>query len=405
MTSGVRFWPPSGTLTAELRWVLERAFGNEQQFTGLTATPKSAITTARALGLLPRIFSRVEPKRLERELSDSHAVAILQYRTATAGALALERAVAGIDDAAAVLEADHALIKGSALIRSKVVPLARRGACDVDVLVEATRAEDFHRTLQRRGFVPRNALDSLYHLPGLSDGAGGIIEIHRSIPDLNIPRPSTDVTFSVLQRESLLKPAPGLSKHAHVPVRDLMVAHAIAHGIVHHGFLPLTYPLMKMMADLIDLGVSADTRIESRIVEWLDPAISEAELAAIVAATRALVDCQFESIWHGDEPSSRLLRHCVLGSIDRRYARGLWPHYYVYARRAQLRALGSRRFAEQIWHRIRDRTEAVLRLGWREYQRQYGVEARGHDFAEFRWSSLPAAGQTLWRAVRGRLLG
>ncbi len=394
----MRFWPPDAPTSPEWRWVLLRAFADGSVRGTPLSKASDAVAAARRLGQFSRILARTAQEELKRDLGEHYANATAQHRIALARALALERTIAAVDAAAVALKAPYVLIKGAALAQSRITPFTHREAGDVDVLIEPNRAAEFQQALVVRGFREKGALRPMYHLPVLVDDSGGVIEVHTGISNLGR---RFELHMSDLVAKGMLETAKGLSAYAHVPFREFLLAHSISHGIAHHGFLPLTYPLVKMLADVIDIGVEKLGSSSGTIAEWLKPVVSDGELDAVRTVAVHLTDGTFEAIWNGQAPASRLLRHCVLGSLDERYARGLWLHHVAYTRSYQLRALGPQQFVQQVWSRLSRFTFTRIRLGEREYRKQYGIEARGHDLAAFRWSSLPATLEVLQRTVLG----
>jgi hypothetical protein len=52
--------------------------------------------------------------------------------------------------------------------------------------------------------------------------------------------------------------AEGLREGLRLPARDLVIAHLLVHGLHQHLLAPESYPQMRMVADLVDLGFSRE---------------------------------------------------------------------------------------------------------------------------------------------------
>jgi hypothetical protein len=124
--------------------------------------------------------------------------------------------------------------------------------------------------------------------------------------------------FDSLESAGLLEQAPGWPASVRWPKPALLLAHAAVHGVAQHGFAPRSYPLTRMFADLVDLGLDARDDGDARL---LASAVSAGEWLELRRACQGLV---------AGRTSGPLVAHAVFGALDEAYAASL-----------RLRALGS----------------------------------------------------------------
>jgi hypothetical protein len=330
-----RFRPPELDATPELAWLLVRAFGRRDGCLPGAVDGAVAVTLARALDLAPRIAGRTDRATLEVELGIEAARTLLAI-----GAVAQLSAEALVDLAREVVDvARHAsvglvFLKGMALqLMGRVRPGAR-WACDVDVLVPSARIDELAAALAGRGYQELTAPESEHQWAPLRRASGETVELHRFLPGVRLAGERGFATVEGLRREGLLIPLPDLGETTAAPCQTVLAAHALAHGIAQHGFAPASYPMSRMIADLLDLGwgESACDDIRASVLSMIAPDVAEEEVSAVWDLCAALR--------RGDTPPSpiprdaptpwRLLAHVVAGALDARYRDGL-----------KLRALGS----------------------------------------------------------------
>ncbi len=105
------------------------------------------------------------------------------------------------------------------------------------------------------------------------------------------------------------------------------MAHALAHGIAHHGRKPQEYPLFRMVADLIDLGFATEEgkAVQEQITPWLEGEVSPNEMQAVrnLCSGLSVGDEELYAQASRTEPEVLLLRHLVAGATDQKYAASL----------------------------------------------------------------------------------
>jgi hypothetical protein len=137
------------------------------------------------------------------------------------------------------------------------------------------------------------------------------------------PDAGGSATVAALARAGLLEPAPGLPGCS-VPARPVQMAHTLVHGIGQHGFWPASYSLLRMLADLIDLGFhgEADAPLAERAVRLVARDVAPEEAEAVRGLCQALA--LGEEIEEVSAPgSAALLRHILAGRLDAGYAAAL----------------------------------------------------------------------------------
>ena len=113
------------------------------------------------------------------------------------------------------------------------------------------------------------------------------------------------------------------------PCRSLLIANAIVHGIAQHGLAPHSYPLLRMVSDLIDLGAAtAPMGDESMSLIATDVSPEEANAALAPAGRLAAGDAALFNP-AASSPETLLLQHVVGAVVDKRYAQSLKLAYLM----------------------------------------------------------------------------
>ncbi len=252
----LRFRPPEIEATPELRWVLARAFGPaDLAFTGDLDGP-GAFALADRLDLAPRIGARIAQATLALEVG---AAAVDFRRAALAVAVQNILRIEAVQVVAALAAREgtsFALLKGLALESLRApLPGARRTG-DLDLLVPERHARPLVRRLVANGWRACGYRDHEHHLDPLVHPDLGTIELHLKLVGVRPAGGTRSFTFDSLDGAGLLHPAPAMPENVRVPSRAVLVAHLLVHGLVQHGLAPASYPLLRLPADLLDLGAS-----------------------------------------------------------------------------------------------------------------------------------------------------
>ena len=321
----IRFRPPRVEVPPEVRWMLLRAFGPAgADFPGVI-DPAAALAVSRRFEVAARIAARTGRASLSAELGAEGAGAFLREQAAAAALglrfLALAGEVAALADPLglpviflkfAALEACHLTLPGA------------RGACDLDLLVPEPGAEALQNALKDRGWRPSGMPASEHQLPPIEHPDGGIVELHRRILGVR-PGGRRSATADSLARRDLLVPLANLPGRCAAPVREVLAAHALAHGVGQHGWWPASYSPLKMIGDLIDTGFAADHDLAARAVALVTRDVSAAEAGALRALCADLVagsDPLGPGMDHGSG-AALFLRHILAGRTDSEYAAAL----------------------------------------------------------------------------------
>jgi len=329
----IRFRPPRVVAPPAVRWMLQRAFGPLDAPFLEPLDPEAALAAARRFETSARLAARQGARRLAAELGP--AATALQRDRAAATALGLRlSAVAGeVATAAAPLGIPLVFLKFAALTATGVSAPGARAACDVDVLVPAAAAPELQRALLARGWRPSGMPEGEHQLPALVHARGGVVEVHRLLLGVRLAGGGS-ATAGELARRGLLEPLPELPGDCAVPSREVQAAHTLVHGLGQHGWWPGSYPLLRMVADLIDLGIgmggiggiggkgraalaAAAAALVARDVTAGEAAAAAALCAALAAGDDLLAD-------PGDPRGEAvLLRHILAGRLDPDYAAAL----------------------------------------------------------------------------------
>ncbi len=320
----MRFSPPSLSPSPELRWVVASAFSRRADLSwpsGLDAG--RTLELAKKLDLAARIGGRLCQQggtRDERENGFREA-----YRATAALAFRLVGLAAGVVRIATERGIPVALLKFHALHAAGYTPMGFRRAGDADLLVPDQRCFELRDALLERGYSPSGLPDQEHHMAPLYHPRGGTVELHRLVLGVRPEPGQPSLGFDGLARAGLLLPARLLGSPCFVPRRDVLIAHAVVHGLAQHGFTPGSYAPMRLVADLVDLLDQRDDGIDTAR-RFVGDALPEAELdAAVTLAARLARGESLESlIDDASEPAAgRLLWHLVAGTLDVEYARSL----------------------------------------------------------------------------------
>lgn len=316
----LRFRPPPLVVAPELRWVLLRAFGPPASPAPAGIAAASCYPLAAAFDVAPRIAQRVGRAALAAELGEAAAARFHHDRqAAAANALRLGELVEAAAAAAAELALPVVFLKFAALQLAGFVAPGSRWASDVDLLVPAARARELFLALLDAGFHAASSPEHEHQLPALLHPVAGVVEIHRSVPGLRLAAGTPSATAdALLAAERLVVPCPELPGRCARPATSLLAAHALVHGLVQHGHHPAAYPLLRTVADLVDLGLAGP---EGEALAGAAGRLVAAELsAAEVEAARGLA----VALAAGDLPAAGggawlLLAHVAAGCLDPDY--------------------------------------------------------------------------------------
>ncbi len=300
-----------------------RAFGPPHRpFSDHIDGPRAA-ALAGDLALIERIAARVPSPLLVTELGHERACQLalsrLQVLARVRGLCALIPELASTAQAEAI---PIVLLKFAALHAGGYLAEGSRDAGDVDVLVPARDAQRAAAALSSRGFRATAAtLADHHHLPPLRDRQGRIVELHTRLPGLRQPGQRRFVGFEGLDAAGALEPAPGLGNACHILRRDLLVAHAVAHGLAQHAGADV-YPITRALADVIDLlpGDRRTTGIGAAI--WIEADLPVPELQALLGLCDALENGALETL-RERPPEGALLDHVLASALDPDYRRAL----------------------------------------------------------------------------------
>lgn len=259
-----------------------------------------------------RIAARISRARLAAELGD-RALEIQRERIAAvageARLTALARRVAAV---AAELGIELAFAKFMALQLGGFLLAGSRPAGDLDVLVPAARSEELAAALCRCGFQRTDLPAKEHQLPPLIGPDGAFLEVHTRLPGLG--------GFELLHERGGLGPLAGWPGKVWLPRPELLRAHALVHGIAQHGFGPDSYPLFRMVGDLLDLGFDRAPQAVEEVRRWVPRDLAAAEIAATRELCRGLAAGRADAL---PPEASLLLHHILAGRLDPRYARAL----------------------------------------------------------------------------------
>jgi hypothetical protein len=324
MASAVRFHPPPVEAPLEVRWMLRRAFGPPgAPFPG-AVDPAAALAAARRFEMSARIASRQGRERLTAELGEGAAGFLRDQAAAAPRGARLPARGGEVAGAAAPLGIPLVFLKFAALEAAGFTPLGARSACDLDVLAPEERVADLQGALLALGGRLSGMPAAEHQLAPVEHPHGGIVEVHRMILGVRLDG-GASATYAALARHGLLRPLAALPGSCSAPAATVLAAHALVHGIGQHGYWPDSYSLLKMIADLIDLGFHDDEALAGRAASLVARDVTAGEAAAAAALCAALARGDDLTAAGADPaaPASVLLRHILAGRLDADYAAAL----------------------------------------------------------------------------------
>jgi hypothetical protein len=319
--SGFRFRPPALTVSPESEWTLYRAFGPLDAEPPVSFVAELAFDQAARLGLASRVASRVPRRELARQLGEREAERFAAtLRSTAARTLRYEQLAADICEVAQELGFPVVFLKGMALHLAEACPLGSRELADLDLLTLGTVAEPLWQALVDRGMRPAPGAANEQHLPPLQSAVWGVVDVHFALHGL-WRNAEGWWTAEALFAAGLVQRTAAISG-GHVPAREVLAAHCLAHGIEQHGLAPGRHGLLRMLGDVQDL--SPDTETWRSVLDacgaWLAPSVSLLELEAVHELRLALEGGRLP------EPGGvegRLLSHFLAAETDEAYRRSL----------------------------------------------------------------------------------
>jgi putative nucleotidyltransferase-like protein len=322
-----RFSPPTEAVPDEVAWVLARAFSERAEPAPYSSDAgvdgRTAVRWSRTFKLSPRIAARTAATRLAAELGSAAAEDLLaDHRLCVARALRLQETVRVVAGAAADCHVRVILLKGAAIDALGIVATGARDSDDLDLLVSRSDARRLEEALSKKGFRAAPTSDAAQHLPAWTHHKLLAIEPHLFLPGVSTGGGRSAARFLEVEL---------LGEWVAIPIRPVLVAHCLAHALFQHGYSPYAYPLVRAVADLLDLsgGSQGLDRAVDQALPYLRRSVSEREARAIARLGTRLGAGELPV---AGEDAQALLRHTVAGSRDPGYCRRL-------RRRAGLRAL------------------------------------------------------------------
>ncbi len=335
--TGFRFAPPPLPASAELDWVLLRAFAPPAA-RAPEVVSEAAWEEAARLGLAPRIASRSDAALLAAELGEEVAGRFLAARRGAAStALRYEDLAGELAELCRAIGVSLVFLKGIALHLGEHTPPGARPFGDLDCLAGGEDATILWDALVERGFAAGAADANEQHLPPLAAPTWGVIDVHFALRGLWHP-PGGWWTGERLFTESQVRALPALPG-SWVPKPAMLAAHALAHGLDQHGLAPGQHGLLRMAADLADLlpGEEEWNELAAAAAPWLEPTLSPVEIGAARRLVLALRAGQPPAGAALDEPAGLLLRHLVAAGRGLYGRAQRWRNLRLRLRRARER--------------------------------------------------------------------
>lgn len=320
----MRYFPPRLSVPPEFDWLLVRAYGPREAESRVVGRlkAKSLISLGRRLSLLARIGVRNSPEivGLEAGPDVGREVSRAVVKAAALG-MRNEQTCIRLAEICSETGVPVMFLKGMALLFQGRSDLGSRWIGDVDVLLRGEEAKRLHAQLLGLGWQHLDVPAEAHHLSPLVDEFGTIVDLHTSIRGVRVNN-RLSVGLEECLEESLTYRFDPMGDCAFVPSKDLLAAHLLTHAVGQHGSRPDTYPMLKILGDLQDLGMSGRGGEEfcDRCAPWVLDEISREELDGIVELLNLLETNVLPSeITATDSNASSLLRHVIAGLSDDDY--------------------------------------------------------------------------------------
>lgn len=322
MKSEFPYRPPFVDIPPGVAGALDMAFGpvDEKLF---CESDGDVVEAAQRMVLSGRIASRWPSQILEGLLDSEGTEACRQDLRRTALAeLRAEAIVETISVAAHSLNMPVVFLKGAAMVMEDLVLSGSRGLVDVDVLAPEGREHQLQDRLKADGCIePKDLPSGEHQLQVLAHPLGLAVEVHLCLRGVRAPS-GDSMTFSDLRENSSIRLLPGLPGEASVPSHDLLLAHALVHGLAQHGLNPKSYPMLRFVGDMVDLNLvgSLESGEFERWKALVEQDVSLVEIEALSDMCRRLQSGDgTKTIWTGNDGAALMLRHLVLGAVDAEY--------------------------------------------------------------------------------------
>jgi hypothetical protein len=311
-------------VTAEVRWLLWRAFGpaGEALSDAGDLDGDSVADLARRFDFAARVGARTNSETLAEELGSETARWFHQQHAGAAGRFLLAEPVCRqLAGAGGVLEVPLVYLKGAALQLGGMVSVGSRNMGDIDVLAPEDGARRLQEYLVKAGCEAFDVRESEHQLQYLTHRSGIGIEVHKIIPGVRLEGESSATADELIERR-LVQQAPGLDGDCYLPNDEVMLAHLLVHGVAQHGMTPSAYPMSRMLADVQDLKVADD--VWEAAFRWIERDVSREEMEAVAGLVRRLGSGDDpQAVIASDDGVGALLRHLLAGVFDESYAKSM----------------------------------------------------------------------------------
>ena len=307
-------------------WALTRAFGPVDTTCDDRMDLTVLVDVAERLALMARIGARIPGDRLSAEVGDEVAA---RFRRAYGDAAALDLASAGLCRQIAALgkalDIPVIALKGAALRESGVTVAGSRQACDVDVVTLESRLDDLHRALAAEGYRVSEMRSAEHELDALFHPSGLMVEIQRYIRGVRVVEGRSATADDLLDND-LCQDCRDDGSGLLVPDPHVVLAHLLVHGIAQHGNAPWSYPLLRLVGDVQDMGLNREdwSTFLDRGWPWIARDVSRDEVTAVWEIGHRLGRGEPPgAIIAGNDPCGLVLAHMVAGTLDDNYQRSL----------------------------------------------------------------------------------
>ncbi|MCA9623628.1 MAG: nucleotidyltransferase family protein [Myxococcales bacterium] len=282
---------------------------------------QTLVRLARALDLTSRVGAHVPKETLVAQLGSTAQVFLSARRRTAAAEIQHLQTCRYLQTVADGIDTKVVYLKGAALLLLGKVRAGARSMVDLDVLVAPEDAARLQQRLLVDGWREMDVPPCEHQLRPLTREGDSTLELHIHLPGVRLEE-GASASLCELDRLGLVQtPREGLT----VPSTDVLIAHALVHGIAQHGSSPESYPPLRMLCDLEALGFDRTkaTTLIAQHWSWLTRELTQEEVLGLATLLERLAERGAKGVLLGDDTAAMLLRHMVAGSLDPRYALSL----------------------------------------------------------------------------------
>ncbi|MGE5786110.1 MAG: nucleotidyltransferase family protein [Myxococcales bacterium] len=217
---------------------------------------------------------------------------------------------------------DVALLKFAALRHYCGVGVSNRPVSDLDLLVREADIAPLTDALLGIGATRVTHWVPSHHPAVVRMPSGRSVELHVRLAYVTTDKKRDSATLEMMKAAGLLQPVGGAT-HVFLPNQASLLAHLVTHALIQHAFAPKAYPVTRLLADAIDLGVADLPELVEAATGLIAERAAARQAVALASIAAACVTGAVADVLSSDTEASKLLKHMLAASLDESYQRRL----------------------------------------------------------------------------------